>query len=68
MLQVSDVMYSDKWQPKKAKQLKRYQKTKLGRTKDWTKEGTPVNGWGVFLSLPTGSVKFLSFRCEVRLS
>ena len=28
---------------------------------------TSVNGWCVFLSLPTGSVKFLSFKCQVRL-
>ena len=42
--------------------MKLYQKTKLGRTKDWTKEGTPVNGWGGFMSLPTGSENFLSFN------
>ena len=54
---------------KEGRRLKRYQKTKPGRTKERTSEGmTSVNGWCVFLSLPTGSVKFMSFKCQVRWS
>ena len=38
LLHVSDVMYCSKWQLKKARRLKHYQKTKLGKTKEHTSE------------------------------
>ena len=38
------------------------------RTDQQRNARTSVNGWRVFLSFPTSSVKFLSFKRQVRLS
>ena len=45
LLHVSDVMYCNKWQLKKTRWLKHYQKTKLGKTKEQTSKGMPGLLW-----------------------
>ena len=63
LLHVSDVMitYCNKWRPQKAGQLKRYQKTKLGRTKERTGEGMLGLLW-------TSGVCFWACQLAVRIS
>ena len=67
LLYVSDIIYCHEWQPKKARQLKRYAEDytrQNQRTVQQRNARTFVNGRCVFLSLPTGSVKLLSFKCQ----
>jgi len=66
LLHANDVTYCKKWQPRKTRLLKCYAEDyKPSRTREWNSKGMPrllPMGGVLFLSLPTGNVKFLSFE------
>ena len=69
----SNQILSCKWchllWPKKARRLKRYAGDLMEPKNEQRRNArTSVNGQCVFLSLKTGSVKFLSFQMSIRLS